>query len=117
MTTVTEAILPAARTAPVADSAPRTRALGVRERIPSLDGLRAISITFVLLGHAVVHGETRFAELSIRSIFLSLIANGKLGVQVFFVISGFLITVLLLQEHARRGSISLKRFYIRRVFR
>src|SRR5215210_240487 len=43
--------------------------------------------------------------------------RGFLGVTVFFVISGFLITTLLLREEARTGSVSLKRFYIRRVFR
>src|SRR5438874_77596 len=117
MTTVTEAILPGARTAPVVQRPARAAALSAARRIPSLDGLRAISITFVLLSHAVLHGETRFAERSIRNTLLSMIANGKLGVQIFFVISGFLITTLLLQEHSRHGSISLRAFYIRRVFR
>jgi len=42
---------------------------------------------------------------------------GYLGVKVFFVISGFLITSLLLKEHAKNGQISLRAFYLRRVFR
>jgi hypothetical protein len=42
---------------------------------------------------------------------------GNLGVRTFFVISGFLITTLLLDERAATGSISLKKFYLRRVFR
>ncbi len=42
---------------------------------------------------------------------------GNLGVRIFFVISGFLITGLLLSEHAKTGTISLRRFYLRRAFR
>ena len=42
---------------------------------------------------------------------------GQPGVDVFFVISGFLITYLLLKEFDRAGTISLKRFYLRRFFR
>src|ERR1700694_1658388 len=42
---------------------------------------------------------------------------GNLGVRTFFVISGFLITTLLLEERAATGTISLRRFYMRRVFR
>ena len=42
---------------------------------------------------------------------------GELGVRVFFVISGFLITTLLLAEHRRTGDVSLRRFYLRRTFR
>ena len=117
MTTVTEAILPCARSAPVVQHRARAGALSGAGRIPSLDGLRAVSIVLVMSGHAILHGETRFASVSRGNILLSVIANGKLGVQVFFVISGFLITTLLLQEHGRRGSISLRGFYIRRAFR
>ena len=42
---------------------------------------------------------------------------GNFGVKIFFVISGFLITLLLLQENSRTGSIDLKQFYIRRSIR
>jgi len=45
------------------------------------------------------------------------IDSGNLGVRVFFVISGYLITSLLLAEYARSGTISLRRFYLRRAFR
>ena len=80
-------------------------------RIPSLDGLRAISIVLVLFGHlrgttgfpiATPHGGPGYANF---------------GVRVFFVISGFLITTLLMNEHERTGDISLKKFYIRRAYR
>jgi len=71
-----------------------------RGSIPSLDGLRAISISLVLLGH--------FVDKAIP---------GGLGVYVFFVISGFLITRLLLAEQAATGTVSLKMFYARRICR
>jgi peptidoglycan/LPS O-acetylase OafA/YrhL len=76
-------------------------------RIPSLDGLRAISIAMVLLSHLA--GTRNFP--------LRNLPVGELGVRVFFVISGFLITTLLLTEHGRTDDISLRRFYLRRTFR
>ena len=92
------------RSAPVNGAAER--------RIPSLDGLRAISIVLVLLGHLA---GTRNFPLS------AAVGNywgiAHLGVGVFFVISGFLITGLLLDETARNGTIRLGRFYFRRTLR
>lgn len=82
---------------------------GVTKRIPSLDGLRAISIVMVLLGH--LEGS---AGLPVRSLPF---AWGELGVTVFFVISGYLITSLLLKEQDRTGTVSLKMFYFRRTLR
>jgi peptidoglycan/LPS O-acetylase OafA/YrhL len=79
------------------------------KRIPSLDGLRAVSITLVLLAH--VSGT---AGLPVRSLPF---AWGTLGVSAFFVISGFLITSLLVKEHDRSGAISLRTFYFRRTMR
>jgi peptidoglycan/LPS O-acetylase OafA/YrhL len=78
------------------------------QRIPSLDGLRAISITLVILSHLVTWKHIPFAVAG---------AYGDLGVQVFFVLSGYLITNLLLREYERRSTISLRDFYIRRGFR
>jgi peptidoglycan/LPS O-acetylase OafA/YrhL len=79
--------------------------------IPILDGLRAISIGFVLAGHALMNGSTSpfFHDIGVHL--------GSYGVSVFFVISGYLITMLLLREERRRGRISLKDFYIRRMLR
>jgi peptidoglycan/LPS O-acetylase OafA/YrhL len=79
-------------------------------RIPSLDGLRAISIALVLIGHSAdSHSAppflTHFNHL------------GNFGVRCFFIISGFLITTLLLKERAKTGSISMRGFYIRRALR
>jgi peptidoglycan/LPS O-acetylase OafA/YrhL len=68
---------------------------------PSLDGVRAISVVAVLLYHAG----------------FSWLHGGFLGVEVFFVVSGFLITSLLLDERERHGRVSLGQFWIRRARR
>ena len=67
---------------------------------PDVEGLRAVAVLLVVVGH--VFGVP---------------AGGYVGVDVFFVVSGFLITGLLLREHAREGRISLREFYARRVRR
>lgn len=79
-------------------------------RLRSLDGLRAVAIAFVLLGH--LSGTRGFALLN-----LEIGDYAHLGVVVFFVISGFLITSLLFSEHAQKGRVSLKLFYARRALR
>jgi peptidoglycan/LPS O-acetylase OafA/YrhL len=71
-------------------------------RIPSLDGLRAISISLVIFWH--------FNALPIPGLWR--VDYGNLGVRVFFVISGFLITSLLMKEES-----NLKTFYVRRFAR
>ncbi|MBV8843947.1 MAG: acyltransferase [Bryobacterales bacterium] len=81
-------------------------------RIPSLDGLRAISIGLVLFGHLC--GTANFFP---RSAFAPLGDFANLGVRVFFVISGFLITYLMLDEIEATGTVSLKLFYLRRTLR
>ncbi len=78
------------------------------QRIPSLDGLRAISITLVVLSHLV---KWKHISLGLAG------SYGALGVHIFFVLSGYLITNLLLREHERSSTISLREFYIRRAFR
>ena len=70
-------------------------------RIPSLDGLRAVAISIVVASH--------FTKINA--------IPGGFGVTLFFVISGFLITHLLLREFDRTGSIDLLAFYRRRFFR
>ena len=78
-------------------------------RVPTLDGLRAISIVLVLLGHT--SGTRNFATVPLFGLY------ANFGVRVFFIISGFLITSLLMKEMAKTGRISLKDFYTRRVLR
>lgn len=75
-------------------------------RIPSLDGLRTISIALVVIGHWLhVLGYGGAGNL------------GNLGVRVFFVISGFLITGLLLKEFEKTADVNLLKFYFRRTLR
>jgi peptidoglycan/LPS O-acetylase OafA/YrhL len=75
-------------------------------KLPSLDGLRAISIILVIISH-----------LFFNSTFADNTAFGYIGVEIFFVISGFLITTLLLKEKTLKNKISLRDFYIRRALR
>ena len=69
--------------------------------LPGLDGLRAVAVTAVVLYHAG----------------MSWMPGGFLGVDVFFVIRGFLITRLLVAELADAGAIDLRRFWVRRARR
>jgi peptidoglycan/LPS O-acetylase OafA/YrhL len=81
--------------------------------IPSLDGLRAISITLVIVSHL----HWAFRGTLWTSAWLNWYYYGSLGVSVFFVISGYLITNLLLKELDKTGAVRLKHFYVRRAFR
>lgn len=69
--------------------------------IPGLDGLRAVSILLVMLSHSGLQN----------------IVPGVFGVTIFFFISGFLITSLLIEEHKATKTVSIKRFYLRRILR
>jgi peptidoglycan/LPS O-acetylase OafA/YrhL len=82
-------------------------------RIPSLDGLRALSIFLVMALHAL---QRYSSTHSVATVWYG-IFNGDAGVYIFFVISGYLITRILLNEHQKRGSISLRGFYLRRAMR
>ncbi|HQA22115.1 MAG TPA: acyltransferase, partial [Rhodoglobus sp.] len=73
----------------------------VQRRLPGLDGLRAIAVIVVIAFHFVPAAAP----------------GGYLGVDVFFVISGFLITTLLLRERSRTGRVSVPRFWLRRARR
>lgn len=78
------------------------------KRIPSLDGIRAIAISLVIYWHLWL--PTHVSQVGVDW--------GTLGVYIFFVLSGFLITGLLIREQSgRMHSVSLKNFYIRRFFR
>jgi peptidoglycan/LPS O-acetylase OafA/YrhL len=71
-------------------------------RRPALDGLRGVAVLLVVMAHAHVPGVE---------------AAGGVGVCVFFVLSGYLITGLLLTEHAASGRVRFRAFYIRRARR
>src|SRR5579872_376896 len=94
-----------------------------------IDGWRGISIILVIIGHLVsfrfewvghpvsLH-QMGFSFSLLSEIFLRILAwGGELGVRIFFVISGFLITHLLLTEEKRAGSVSIAAFYVRRFCR
>src|SRR5476649_95769 len=89
-----------AQTTPAADVAPEP-ALPSSTYRPHLDGLRAVAVYLVVLFHA---GLTSFS-------------GGYIGVDVFFVLSGYLVTQLLLRDITGRGSIRFGRFYARRFRR
>ncbi len=80
------------------DDSSRTRPV---RYIPALDGLRAVAVGAVL----VFHADSPLAP------------GGFLGVSLFFTLSGFLITSLLLAEHEQSGTVALRRFYLRRARR
>jgi peptidoglycan/LPS O-acetylase OafA/YrhL len=101
-----------ARLAPVASGHDTDRANGLVTRtsdvhsqqphnIPSLDGIRTISVLLVVLGHSG----------------LEALVPGGLGVTIFFFLSGYLISTLMLAEYDRTGGINILNFYARRVFR
>jgi peptidoglycan/LPS O-acetylase OafA/YrhL len=83
------------------------------KHIPSLNGLRAISIFIVLFAHL----KDTFGFPGILIKLISWTCYGNLGVEVFFVISGFLISTILLSEVKRNDNINFKRFYFRRFLR
>lgn len=84
-------------------------------RIPSLDGLRGLSIWAVISAHSADH--FLFSHVHSHHIRTVLSNCANLGVTIFFVISGFLITSLLLKEHKRTSRINIKRFYKKRAIR
>jgi peptidoglycan/LPS O-acetylase OafA/YrhL len=75
------------------------------QRFGSLDGIRALAILGVVWHHSHTDAGSPLAH------------RGQLGVDLFFVVSGFLIVTLLLRERDRDGAISLPRFYLRRALR
>src|SRR5688572_33093349 len=95
-----------AQTLPIAVQADLTATgrfeLGYR---PALDGVRGLAILAVL----AVHTNHLFGW--------SLLKGGSIGVDIFFVLSGFLITCILLEEWEHTGHVSLRNFYLRRFLR
>src|SRR5258708_8945833 len=77
--------------------------------LPQLDGLRGVAITLVLVGHVTQFSLHRFEAMGN---FLA-----QLGVLLFFVLSGFLITSIIAAEKRNHGTVDLPNFYWRRILR
>jgi len=88
--------------------------------VPALDGLRGVAVLLVVLNHtpALLHpGSDKLTTVAGFGWLNSVAQGGFLGVDIFFVLSGFLITSLLLGHVARTGTIGFRRFYRRRAAR
>lgn len=82
---------------------------------PGLNGLRFLAALAVIITHVeLIKGVLGYDNLWHNTLFFHL---GSLGVYFFFVLSGFLITYLLLAEKQQTGRVSIRKFYIRRVLR
>ena len=85
---------------------------------PNLDAIRTIAFMLVFLSHCVWPGIKYFhLDDTSKMILKSVIGNGKAGVSIFFVLSGYLITYLILSEIGVQKKLDLKAFYIRRTLR
>lgn len=82
--------------------------------LPTLDGWRGVAILMVVLGHAV---KPAYCSAAPEAGWCRYVLLGGHGVALFFALSGFLITARLLAEYERNGGISLRGFYLRRLFR
>jgi peptidoglycan/LPS O-acetylase OafA/YrhL len=103
--------LPPASSEPLSASAPKLF-------FPNLDGLRFFCFLAVFFFHAFSADlEVIKADPVWNFVKLRLFGNGSLGVSFFFVLSGYLITTLLLAEKAYAGKINVPMFYLRRVLR
>jgi len=81
-------------------------------RIKGLDGLRGIAVIFVIISHSVL-----WPYLGIDSAKVMSIMNGHIGVSIFFVLSGYLITILLIKERDMTGTVDIVAFMKRRALR
>jgi peptidoglycan/LPS O-acetylase OafA/YrhL len=100
---MTELAIPRSMIGPAASTVEKTSVPSVMDKrhVPSLDGVRGLAVLLVLFAHTGAPGGHL----------------GVLGVDIFFVLSGFLITTLLATEKEQRGRISLPKFWARRALR
>lgn len=93
------------------------QAASAHRRVKVIDGWRAIAASLVVLAHATGYRFGDNPNLLLGRVRMVLSPLAEVGVQLFFVISGYIITTLLLRERERRGSVSIAAFYVRRVTR
>lgn len=84
---------------------------------PNLDSLRFLAFFVVFINHVVATLGHKTSNTTITYIKSNFLLNGDLGVNFFFVLSGFLITFLLIKEKQNDGKIKIGFFYLRRIFR
>lgn len=91
----------------------------MKSKLPSLNGLRAISVIIIVIHHFFIQTPAlrKLNENEQLRPFIHFIQDGHLAVSIFFIISGFLITSLLMKEEKQTETISLKKFYLRRTLR
>jgi peptidoglycan/LPS O-acetylase OafA/YrhL len=100
-----------------------TRSLAARFYHPELDVLRFFAFFMVFLHHALPHDPAFYAKMGVApspmlaSVLAAIGATGAFGVNLFFLLSSYLITELLIRERARFGHVDLKSFYVRRILR
>src|SRR6185437_3475632 len=80
-------------------------------RIAALDGLLAVAVAVVIFGH------TLLTAVPTGNSIYNVLLNESMGVTLFFVLSGFLITNILVREREKTGTISRRNFYARRALR
>jgi peptidoglycan/LPS O-acetylase OafA/YrhL len=85
-------------------------------RIPSLDGMRALAVMIVFTSHASYFGMNN-AEFGMAMSESGFKVPARLGVTIFFFLSGYIITTLMRSEFERTGGVSLRNFYLRRIYR
>ena len=83
--------------------------VGQRIYFPELDGLRFFAFLLIFIHHDILFLKIPYLKI--------LSTNGWIGVYLFFSLSAFLLTKLLIAEYDKTGTISFKKFYIRRIFR
>jgi len=88
---------------------------------PELDILRFFAFFLIFLHHSMPHDPAAYIKMStapaLAAILSAIGAAGAFGVPLFFLLSAYLVTELLIREHALRGRVDLKAFYIRRSLR
>ena len=97
------------------------RSAGERFYHPELDALRFFAFCLIFIHHAIPHEPDFYARLHVAPalswVLSALGATGAYGLGLFFMLSSYLVTELLIRERAARGAIDMKAFYIRRVLR
>ncbi|HET8707202.1 MAG TPA: acyltransferase, partial [Pseudomonadales bacterium] len=95
-----------------------------RDNLAALNGMRALCVCWVVLHHYLLTIQSYFKDASVfrklvdaTPMWLAPVWHGELAVEVFFVLSGFLIGGTLMREHKKRGQINIKRFYLSRFLR